>query len=60
MFSFTQGCLQIHRWDELNAFFKKSGTIQPDGAKEAWDYTNVESFISYTVKKNYSFHGWEL
>ncbi|KAJ4830812.1 hypothetical protein Tsubulata_045616 [Turnera subulata] len=74
MFGFTQGCLPMYRWDELSVFFKESGakiifglnalsgrTIKSDGsAVGAWDYTNAESFIGYTVRKNYSIHGWEL
>lgn len=74
LFSFTQGCLPIYRWDELNIFFQKTGakiifglnaltgrSIQSDGSTVgAWNYTNSESLIRYTVGKNYTIHGWEL
>lgn len=36
-------------------------TIKPDGsAVGTWDHTNAESFIRYSVNKNYTIHGWEL
>ncbi|CAN6202329.1 unnamed protein product [Urochloa humidicola] len=73
-FGFTQGCLPLRRWDELNAFFRKSGAKivfglnalngrvpLPDGSMGGpWDYTNAASLIRYTANKGYQIHGWEL
>jgi heparanase 1 len=28
LFGYTQGCLPMRRWDELNAFFRKTGYLQ--------------------------------
>ncbi|KAK7330026.1 hypothetical protein VNO77_24211 [Canavalia gladiata] len=73
MFGFTQGCLTMYRWDELNSFFQKAGakvifglnalagkSIKSGYAVGPWNYTNAESFIRYTVRKKYTIHGWEL
>ncbi|XP_038971916.1 heparanase-like protein 3 isoform X2 [Phoenix dactylifera] len=74
MFGFSQGCLPMHRWDELNGFFKKAGAViifglnalngrvhLPGGSLGGpWNSTNAASFIHYTVNKGYTIHGWEL
>jgi heparanase 1 len=71
---FSQACLPMSRWDELNVFFKKAGavfvfglndlsgkTIDSQGsAVGAWNCSNAESLLRYTVNKGYIVHGWEL
>ncbi|GMN45471.1 hypothetical protein TIFTF001_014646 [Ficus carica] len=71
---FSQGCLPMSRWDELNIFFNKTGAavifglnalrgkvIDSQGlATGAWNSSNAESLIKYTVDKGYKIHGWEL
>ncbi|THU59038.1 hypothetical protein C4D60_Mb03t20770 [Musa balbisiana] len=74
MFGFSQGCLPMSRWDELNEFFDKAGALiifglnalngrvpESDGSLGGpWNYTNAASLIRYTVNKGYTIHGWEL
>lgn len=74
MHGFSQGCLPLRRWDDLNAFFRRSGAKVvfglnalngrvplPDGSMGGpWDYTNAASLIRYTANKGYRIHGWEL
>ncbi|CAN6802004.1 hypothetical protein Bca4012_092869 [Brassica carinata] len=74
LFGYTQGCLPMRRWNQLNDFFSKTGakvifglnalsgrSIQSNGeAVGAWDYTNAESFIRYIVQNNHTVDGWEL
>ncbi|CAO2825848.1 unnamed protein product [Amaranthus hypochondriacus] len=74
LLGFSEGCLPMARWDELNRFFKETGaivtfglnalkgrTINPDGsAVGAWDPSNAEYFLRYTINKGYNIYGWEF
>ncbi|GAA0187459.1 hypothetical protein LIER_34747 [Lithospermum erythrorhizon] len=74
MFGFSQGCLPLSRWDALNVFFHETGALvifglnalngrvvrQNNFSVGAWDSSNAESFIRYTVEKGYKIYGWEL
>ncbi|GLT43663.1 hypothetical protein SLA2020_175990 [Shorea laevis] len=71
---FSQGCLPMSRWDELNVFFRKAGALVVFGlnalngrnidsygrAVGAWNCSNAESLLRYTVNNGYKIHGWEL
>ncbi|CAN1287818.1 Heparanase-like protein 3 [Linum perenne] len=74
LFGFSAGCLPMSRWDELNTFFRKSGaaivfglnalngkTIASNGSAEgAWNSSNAEALIRYTVNRGFTVLGWEL
>lgn len=74
LFGFTKGCLHSERWDELNHFFAKTGSLVTFGLNALygrhhinkgvwggkWNSSNTRDFITYTVSKGYQIHSWEF
>ncbi|XP_077216751.1 heparanase-like protein 1 isoform X2 [Tasmannia lanceolata] len=74
LFGFSKGCLPMERWDALNSFFIKTGAIVTFGLNAlngrhqmrtgvwggAWDSSNAQSFIEYTISKGYPVDSWEF
>ncbi|XP_022138056.1 heparanase-like protein 2 [Momordica charantia] len=74
LFDFSEGCLYVERWDDLNDFFNKTGAIVTFGLNALlgkyktkgiqwegdWNYSNAEALIQYTVEKNYQINSWEF
>ncbi|KAJ7531531.1 hypothetical protein O6H91_14G047700 [Diphasiastrum complanatum] len=70
LFGFSEGCLNMSRWDALNRFFQLTGVQVAFGLNalygrekdytHAWDSTNAYDFIQYTIKKKYQIQAWEL
>ncbi|KAJ7953888.1 Heparanase-like protein [Quillaja saponaria] len=76
LFGFTQGCLQMERWDELNDLFSKTGVKLTFGLNALfgktpskqdkvlwvgdWNPQNTLDFMEYTLSKGYKIDSYEL
>ncbi|KAF5773431.1 putative glycosidase [Helianthus annuus] len=74
LMGYTQGCLPLSRWDELNTFFQNSRAkvifglnalyqreVKTNGAVIGpWNSSDAEALMKYTVDKGFTIHGWEL
>ncbi|GAV81568.1 Glyco_hydro_79n domain-containing protein [Cephalotus follicularis] len=74
LFGFSQGCLLMHRWDELSHLFSRTGAVVTFGLNALhgrhqigrsawggdWDSTNARNFMKYTISKGYQIDSWEF
>ncbi|XP_042466127.1 heparanase-like protein 2 [Zingiber officinale] len=74
LFDFSEACLSMTRWDELNHLFQKTRAviifglnalygrnhIQINKWTGAWNSTNARDFISYSISKGYNVDTWEF
>ncbi|KAH7433427.1 hypothetical protein KP509_07G069000 [Ceratopteris richardii] len=69
LFGFSNGCLPMWRWDELNAFFQNvrcqvafglNALFGRTSTQHEWDPQNAFDFIQYTHEKGYDISAWEF
>ncbi|KAJ4974436.1 hypothetical protein NE237_007610 [Protea cynaroides] len=74
LFGFSNGCLPMARWDDLNHFLNNTGAFVTFGLNAlygrhkprkgawvgAWDSSNARDFIKYTISKGYHIDSWEF
>ncbi|XP_052185237.1 heparanase-like protein 2 [Diospyros lotus] len=76
LFGFSNGCLPMHRWDELNYLFNQTGAKITFGLNALrgrkksdvddvlwvgdWDPQNARDLMEYTISKGYQIDSYEL
>ncbi|XVF60283.1 hypothetical protein PTKIN_Ptkin08bG0032900 [Pterospermum kingtungense] len=76
LFGFSQRCLSMARWDELNNFFKQTGAKVTFGLNALirrkksniekglwvgdWQSQNAREFMNYTISKGYKIDSYEF
>ncbi|KAK8334907.1 hypothetical protein V6Z11_A09G018900 [Gossypium hirsutum] len=76
LFGFSQGCLPMERWDELNKFFNQTGVKVTFGLNALlernrsqiekglwvgdWKSQNARDFMKYTISKGYKVDSYEF
>nr|KJB33258.1 hypothetical protein B456_006G004400 [Gossypium raimondii] len=75
LFGFSQGCLPVERWDELNNFFNQTGWVTFGlnallGRNESqsenglwvgdWNSQNARDFMKYTISRGYKVDSYEF
>ncbi|KAJ7547200.1 hypothetical protein O6H91_08G074200 [Diphasiastrum complanatum] len=70
LFEYSEGCLNMSRWQALNGFFSETRSQVAFGlnalyGREAnrslpWNSSNTKNFIQFTAKQGYPIYAWEL